>query len=216
MTLMDLTVCSGSQPNQLDEAALIAILKVSRFWLIEESIAWVISRLEELDLSPSRRLQLARMYGIPQWIAPATRQLIHTPLGNITASDAECLGLQVYTIIAKARERLEIEHRSIGVVAPGLSLMPSVECSLAKHSICKDVWAQLWWNKVAYRVLHPTNPLDLSALFDYVTGLPDPQGLHPQCKAMFLEQIVETGTLGVKDLVIEAAVVAIQAYFNLL
>lgn len=72
MTLMDLTVCSGSQPNQLDEAALIAILKVSRFWLIEESIAWVISRLEELDLSPSRRLQLARMYGIPQWIAPAT------------------------------------------------------------------------------------------------------------------------------------------------
>ena len=53
MTLMDLTVCSGSQPNQLDEAALITILKVSRFWLIEESIAWVISRLEELDLSPS-------------------------------------------------------------------------------------------------------------------------------------------------------------------
>ena len=63
-------------------------------------------------------------------------------------------------------------------------------------------------------VLHPTNPLHLSAVFDYVTGLPDAQGLNPQCKVKFLEQIVETGTLGVEDLVIEAAIAAVRAYFD--
>ena len=47
------TIYSGSQPNQLDEAALITILKVSRFWLVEEIITWAINRLEELNLSPA-------------------------------------------------------------------------------------------------------------------------------------------------------------------
>ena len=169
-------------------------------------ITWVINRFEKLNLSPAQRLQLAQMYGIPQWIAPATQQFINTPLDDIAASDTKCLDLWVYTIIAQAHERVEIECRSIGVVPPGLSLMPSLECSSTKHSICKDVWAQVWWNKVAYWVLHPTNPLHLSAVFDYVTGLPDPRGLNPQCKAKFLEQIVATGTLGVEDLVIEGAI----------
>ena len=183
-------------------------------WDIEESITWATSRLEELNLTPARRLQLARMYIIPHWIAPAMQQLIHAPLADISVSEAECLGLQVYMIIAKAHERIEVERKSIGAVAPGLSLAPSTACSVTKHSTCKDIWAQVWWNKVAYRILHPTNPLHLSAVFDHVTGLSDPQGLNPQCKVKFLEQVVETGTLGVEDQVVEAAITAVQAYFD--
>lgn len=183
-------------------------------WDIEESITWATSRLEELDLTPAQRLQLARMYMIPHWIAPAMQQLIHAPLADISVADADCLGLRVYMIIAKAHERIEIERKSIGAVAPGLSLAPSLACSVTKHSTCKDTWAQVWWNKVAYRILHPTNPLHLSAVFNHVTGLSDPQGLNPQCKAKFLEQVVETGTLAIEDRIIEAAIAAVHAYFD--
>jgi len=42
------------------------------------------------------------MYGIPQWIAPATQQFINTPLDDIAASDTKCLDLWVYTIIPDA------------------------------------------------------------------------------------------------------------------
>ena len=119
-----------------------------------------------------------------------------------------------HIIIAQAREAIEVERKKIGAVAPGLSLAPSLACTYAKHATCKDVWARFWWTKVAYQILHPTNPLQLSAVFDYVTGLATPEGLNPQCKEEFLGQVAETGALAVEEEIIGAAIAAIQQYFS--
>ena len=73
---------SNTESHQLDVPSLVAILKVSRLWMVENSIQWVVDHLNELDLSPAHKLELARMYTIPQWVAPAIRTLILSPLNN--------------------------------------------------------------------------------------------------------------------------------------
>jgi len=205
---------SGSQPNELDEQSLIAILKVSKYWQIESSIHWAVGRLEQLGLTSTHKLLLAKTYAIIHWVAPAICHLISAPLSEISQNDAASLDTRTYSIIAQAREAIEVERKKIGAVAPGLSLAPSLACTYAKHATCKDVWARFWWTKVAYQILHPTNPLQLSAVFDYVTGLATPEGLNPQCKEEFLGQVAETGALAVEEEIIGAAIAAIQQYFS--
>ncbi|KAI6138363.1 hypothetical protein BKA82DRAFT_4366625 [Pisolithus tinctorius] len=64
-----------------------AILKISWMWMIENSIEWVISNLEKLDLSPAHKLELACRYSIPEWIPHATQALVISPLAVISGDD---------------------------------------------------------------------------------------------------------------------------------
>ncbi|KIM57677.1 hypothetical protein SCLCIDRAFT_129977, partial [Scleroderma citrinum Foug A] len=61
-------VAESQQPGV---SSLVAILKVLHLWMIENSINWAINHLEQLGLPPAHKLELACMYTIPQWIAPA-------------------------------------------------------------------------------------------------------------------------------------------------
>ncbi|KAI6034586.1 hypothetical protein PISMIDRAFT_89874, partial [Pisolithus microcarpus 441] len=78
-------------------------------WMIENSILWAITNLEQLDLSPAHKLELARKYNIPGWIPLATQALIFSPLSAISNGDVSRLGLRVYSIIAKACEMVKCE-----------------------------------------------------------------------------------------------------------
>jgi len=184
--------------------------------MIENSINWAINHLEQLGLPPAHKLELARMYSIPQWIAPMMRSLILLPLSQISDSDIHQLGLQVYAIIAKAHEVMEQERRTLAAVPPGLSLPPSPSCTAAQHVQCKDAWARFWWQKVARQLLHPVTPLSLSAVVEYVASQPHTVGLNEQCKEEIIGQVVESGGLNVKEEIIDGAVGAVQQYYNTL
>ena len=87
---------SGSQPNELDEQSLIAILKVSKYWQIESSIHWAVGRLEQLGLTSTHKLLLAKTYAIIHWVAPAICHLISAPLSEISQNDAASLDTWTY------------------------------------------------------------------------------------------------------------------------
>ncbi|KAI6028125.1 hypothetical protein EDC04DRAFT_2503568, partial [Pisolithus marmoratus] len=107
-------------------------------------------------------------YMIPQWIAPSVRSLTLASLSAIDEDEALILGVRVYLIIARAQEVMETERCTIAAVPPGLSLPPSPACNISHHAHCKDVWTHFWWQKVACQLLHPYNPLAISALVEYV------------------------------------------------
>ncbi|KAI6139225.1 hypothetical protein BKA82DRAFT_165938, partial [Pisolithus tinctorius] len=160
---------SGSVPHEQNLPSLVAILKVSRLWQI-----------------------------------------------NNNEDNALVLGVRVYSIIARAREVMEMEHRTVAAVPPGLSLPPSPACNSSQHARCKDVWARFWWQKVARQLLHPYSPLALSSLVDYVTQQANPDGLNVECKGSFINQVVESGGLEVEENIIHGAITAVQAYFDAL
>ena len=151
-----LCLFSNTDSQDLNVPSLVAILNVSRLWMIENSICWAVSHLNQLYLSPAHKLELARMYTIPEWVAPAIHSLILSPLSTISENDTHQLGLCVYSIIAKAHEMIEVERKPLAAVPPGLSLDPSANCSNSEHPQCKDAWIKFWWQKVAHQLLHPT------------------------------------------------------------
>ncbi|KAI5990740.1 hypothetical protein EDD15DRAFT_2197815 [Pisolithus albus] len=184
---------SGALPHDQNLSSLVAILKVSHLWQIENSIAWAIAHLNQLELSAVHKLELECKY------------TIHNGLP-----------LLVYSIIARAREVMEMEWRTIAAVPPGLSLPPSPACNNSHHVHCKDVWTRFWWQKVARQLLHPYNPLAISALVEYVSQQTNPDGLNLECKARFIGQVVESGGLEVEENIIYGAITAVQAYFETL
>ncbi|KAI5986566.1 hypothetical protein EDC04DRAFT_2913266 [Pisolithus marmoratus] len=70
--------------------------------------------------------------------------------------------------------------------------------------------------KVAHQLLHPYDPLAISALVEYVAQQANPDGLNLECKASFVNQVVESGGLEVEENIIYGAITAVEAYFNTL
>ncbi|KAI6016757.1 hypothetical protein EDC04DRAFT_2577152, partial [Pisolithus marmoratus] len=122
-------------------------------------------------------------YTIPQWIAPSVRSLTLASLSAIDEDEALVLGVRVYSIIARAREVMETERHPIAAVSPGLSVPPSPACNISHHAHCKVVWTCFWWQKVARQLLHPYNPLAISALVEYVAQQANPDSLNLECKS---------------------------------
>ncbi|KAI6099208.1 hypothetical protein EDD16DRAFT_1526988 [Pisolithus croceorrhizus] len=208
-----LTNISGSATQQHTIASLTAILKISQLWMIENSIQWAITNLEQLDLSPAHKLELARKYTIPGWIPHATQALIFSPLSAISDGDVSRLGLRVYSIITKAREMVECERKTIAAVPPGLSLDPDPSCLPDQHQHCREAWIRFWWHRVAWQLLHPTKPLALCGIIDYIANQPHPDGLRVGCRERYVGEIIEGGGLHVESEIVGGATAAIEAYF---
>jgi hypothetical protein len=71
---------SDWQPLPQEESLLINILKVARLWMVESGIQYAIHHLEMFNLHPSRQLEIAIKYKIPEWVAPAIKALMDIPL----------------------------------------------------------------------------------------------------------------------------------------
>ncbi|KAI6154588.1 hypothetical protein BKA82DRAFT_166266 [Pisolithus tinctorius] len=206
----------GSVHHDRNLPSLVAILKVSRLWQIDNSIDWAIAHLNQLNLSAVTKLELACKYTIPQWIPPSVCLLLLNPLSAITEDEAYCLGIRVYSIIAKAHEALDMERHIIAAVPPGLSLPPLSLCTPSQHSNCKDIWAHFWWQKIAHQLLHPYNPLPLNSLVQFIGEQKNPDGLNLECKGQFVGEVVESGGLDVKENIIYGAITSVQGYYDTL
>ncbi|KAG1722058.1 hypothetical protein EDB19DRAFT_1916925 [Suillus lakei] len=204
----------SSVPPPPEEQLLVAILKVSHLWMISNSIKFAIDGLENLTLQPTRRLELARLYSIPQWIAPAIHEIIPMSLVNTTNTEAAQMGFKVYTIIAWAKEVIERERRALAAYPPSLLVSPSFSCSARSHSRCKEAWSGFWWKKVARAILHPTNPLPLTQTLQLIIEAPLPDGMNVACRQAMIDAMIELDGLEVEERIIEGVIRAVTLYFS--
>ncbi|KAG1750998.1 hypothetical protein EDD22DRAFT_957812 [Suillus occidentalis] len=204
----------SSVPPPPEEQLLVAILKVSHLWMISNSIKFAIGGLENLTLQPTRRLELARLYSIPQWIAPAIREIIPLSLANTTDTEAAQMGFKVYTIIAQAKEVIERERRALAAYPPSLLIAPSFSCSVRSHSRCKEAWSGFWWKKVARAILHPMNPLPLTQVLQVIVEAPLPDGMNITCRQAMVDAMVDLNGLEVEERIIEGVIRAVTSYFS--
>ncbi|KAJ8580264.1 hypothetical protein M405DRAFT_71097 [Rhizopogon salebrosus TDB-379] len=204
----------SSHPPPPEEQFLVAILRVSHLWMINNSIEFAVDGLGHLGLVPARRLELARLYAIPQWIAPAIREMISLPLTGITDMEATQMGFKVYTIIARAKEVMERERRTLAAYPPSLHILPSSTCSIRLHNRCKEAWSAFWWKRVARAILHPTSPLSLTLALQLVIEAPLPDGMNVACKQAMIDAMIDTDGLGVEERIIEGAVRAVTSFLG--
>jgi hypothetical protein len=160
-------------------------------WEIESGIQDVITHLERLYLQPARRLELARMYSIPHWVEPAFKILIYTDFADISASDIQQMGLTEFSILCKAKEKIEKERKLTAAVPPSMNFAESWSCRT--HENCKKIWREVWWRKVARQILHPNSPLAFDTACEAINKIEFP-GMTESCRIEMME-IIRTGPM---------------------
>ncbi|KAF8217541.1 hypothetical protein K438DRAFT_1530080, partial [Mycena galopus ATCC 62051] len=78
-------------------------------------------------------------------------------LSNLTDWDVRAIGWKVYSIVAKAKEKLEEETRRTAFVPPRMAADPSWECKA--HASCLAIWPKLWVDRIGRPLLHADAPM---------------------------------------------------------
>ncbi|KAJ7645863.1 hypothetical protein B0H17DRAFT_1338951 [Mycena rosella] len=148
------------QDVEIRERMLVNLLQVARLWDIAEAVAHTKHHLDLMYLRPSRRLELARMYTLYDWIDDAVWKLVTGKLEWLTNEDLARLGVKVYSIIASAKEGLWYETRLSCRVPPEVSLAnPAWVSDEHNHRVCAEVFNEIWWTRIAKKMMDPVKPL---------------------------------------------------------
>ncbi|KAJ7221833.1 hypothetical protein B0H12DRAFT_1241202 [Mycena haematopus] len=210
--------------SSVKERMLVNLLEVGRLWEINEAIQHAKHNLHVMYLSAPRRLELARKYSLydADWIDKPVRKLVTGELAWITDGDLSRLGPKVYSIIVQAKEALWFETRLACCVPPKLEDVSSAAwvSDAHDHRVCVEVFNEVWWGRIARKVMDPVKPLALSEVAEKVKAtpfqvqriggwkvLPDP------CKEEIVTHVEMEGFFS-ENAVIEAAARAVERYFR--
>ncbi|KAI1783292.1 hypothetical protein LXA43DRAFT_903849 [Ganoderma leucocontextum] len=137
---------------------LIAILKLSHQWGCPSGEDFALRRLKAIEISvpAALRLRLARVHDIPDWLKPALRRVIFTPLKLLTEADLTWLGYETYQVIARVREEYEALRKRLAFTAPPI---PEHRCQ--NEDACRKAWRIIWVLQIGE---HLQDPLAICAL----------------------------------------------------
>ncbi|KAJ7645240.1 hypothetical protein DFH06DRAFT_1333528 [Mycena polygramma] len=164
----------GSTDLEVKERRLVNLLRVGRLWEINEAVQYAKHHLDAMYLPSSRRLQLARMFSLYdiEWIDQPVRALVTGKLDWITPEDIDRLGTKAYSIIARAKETLWQEIHISCCVPPQLEPHPAWVSDAHDHRVCTEVFNEVWWTKIARRMIDPAKPLHFSKIAAKVRETP--------------------------------------------
>ncbi len=89
-------------------------------WYIQDGIKFARHWLEQLEIPATERIKLAKQYEIRDWVAPAVKELLKSPLNNLSNDDLNHINVRIYCIIAKAKEAMERQRKIIAAYPPSL------------------------------------------------------------------------------------------------
>ncbi len=164
-------------------------------WYIQDGIKFARHWLEQLEIPATERIKLAKQYEIRDWVAPALKELLKSPLNNLSNDDLNHINVRIYCIIAKAKEAMERQRKIIAAYPPSLPKdshdFQTAWC--ASHVTCGKVWTDTWWRVVARSILHPLDPLDLNKVVDFLKTV-DHRGMSTNCKEDMLNWLQRDGS----------------------
>ncbi|KAJ7158388.1 hypothetical protein C8R43DRAFT_1124984 [Mycena crocata] len=192
------------------ERVFSSLLKVSNLWEIDVGKVYATTNLETMNLPPSRRLELARQYGIPGWVEGAVRDIFKTKLSMLSAVDLERITLKGYCILVQGMERMETEIRRTANVEPLMLADPDWRCK--KHTVCAAAWKRMWWDRIGRKLLHPDTPIKTHEIITEVKKFAH-KDLDETCKDDMVREI-EANIVFVDQRVVAGVVAAMLAYHN--
>lgn len=173
---------------------------------------YAVDALKHMYLPPSRRLELAGKFSLHDWVEPAVTEILEGKLSDLADTDLNRIGIQVYSILVRGKERMEIEMRRTANVEPALAADPDWQCQ--KHAVCVAVWKQLWWDKIGRKLLHPDRPITTDAILAEAKKLVH-KDMNEKCRQDILRQM-ESNVVFVDKRVIAGVAAAIVAYHKTL
>ena len=131
---------------------LVAVLKLSHQWGCPSGEEFSLRRLKTMEQSvpPALRLRLARVHDIKDWVKPALKRVILTPLKLFSKRDLVWLGYETYQVVTRVREEYEVLRKRLAFVAPPI---PEHQCS--NHNACEQEWKIIWVLQIGERLQEP-------------------------------------------------------------
>ena len=102
---------SWAAPRLEHQQQLLDILHISHMWEIVPGINFAAHELLGFDLQPAHCLYLARRYNLVDWIPAAVWVLLSIPLEQYHDGVEILLDVELYMLIAKAKESISLEQR---------------------------------------------------------------------------------------------------------
>lgn len=123
------------------------------------------------------------------------------------------VGFCPYTILAKAKEVMEMEQKKISAVPPSVPMFPAWNVDCNSHQRCRSVWRDVWVRTVWRELLHPTSPMrfDCQEIIDLVNKTEFPE-MTQGCKEEMVGIIQDVGLQGSQ--IVDEAVEAIVSCFK--
>ena len=183
-------------------------------WEIMPGINFAARELLTFDLQPAHRLYLARRYNLVDWIPAAVRVLLSIPLDRYHNGVEMPLDIELYMLIANAKESIALEWRRVGNFPPFPKDFDNGPfCD--QHSQCKKVWTERWFFIISRQIHQITEPLPLSHIPAALDKI-DHRGMNPECWKSILDWLKDGGTfqLQKEEHLIQGAITAVCTLFE--
>ncbi len=212
-----MNIISPIFPPISNEELYVCTFKIAKMWEVESYYQFCIQGLDDLDLSDSRCIQLARMFDIEHWVAPAVRSLILKPISALTSEQFFQLG-RTYQIIVDAKEHIDVLRKQLALITPGLDIPPSTASH--SHINCQTSWIICWFTRIVPLLLlsinqtSPITPLS-EVKIRALEALKKASGLNALCKSQIMEQLTDDNKFGDEEEIIFKAISAVSMSFNM-
>ena len=192
---------------------LIDILHVCHMWEIRPGIEFASTALVNFDLRPAFCLYLARRYNLLNWVPIHIQTLLSSPLLQYIESITDNFDFELYTIIATAKECIEIERKRLGNFPPFPKNFDD-QPFCTQHGICKKVWSEKWFCVISRHIHHPVDPLPLSSVPKALLEQ-DHQGMNPECKRSIMNWLMDScDQVQKEETIIQETIAAVCTLFT--
>lgn len=174
--MLNLTVtCSTWEVNHLPVRAIANVLQVARRWEMERPYRWALlnlgaSRYRSVH-TPVTILQLAFKHSIKPFVEQAVYEILEQGLTHLTSKEMGGLDGSVLNLLYSAAFDITKLYSSAAHSAPPIPDAPE-EGPIHNHDACRARWREFWAHVVAPKLLHPTNPLKLRDLPEFLRNEP--------------------------------------------
>ena len=177
-------------------------------------IEFAASELLRFNLKPAHRLYLARRYDLVDWIPDSVRILLSTPLEQYHIGAETPLDIELYMLIAKAKESIALERHRVGNF-PAFPKDFDNGPFCPQHNQCKRVWTEKWFFIISRKIHQITDPLSLSLIPAALEQI-DHRGMNPECRRSILGWLEEDGAsqLQKEEHLIQEAIIAVITLFT--
>lgn len=196
---------------------LFHILKLCHLWIIPDGIRFAISGLNSHSLPASQLLELGGKYAIRSWVTASTLSLLKQPLKDWSAEDLSRIPLQVYSLIAKAREAITIQRNLFACRPPSFpNSIHSSKCQWSPNTIqaCTTAWNDGWWKVVAKALVHPLTPLSIGDIPEHVPKKPF-LGVSVECYDKIITYLRSSNAIHTEQAISEELLVLMLEYYGL-
>ncbi|KAJ7747493.1 hypothetical protein B0H16DRAFT_1888720 [Mycena metata] len=176
------------------DAFYVSILKLSTFFQIDDGVTFAIQNLtlKGKDFHPALQFELARLYRVDNWIAPAFRRLMELPITSLNLNHIHQIGQAGYFYLVQTKAHIEAHRKQFG--AP---------------LICQVAWAVEWNSSVPRLVHHSEVPVSLVDLMNSLKET-EIERLCEGCRRRTVTWIWGTGYVTKEDVFINEAVAALM------